>query len=57
MRDAFDELSAVYFRGNSQLQKNVRCDKPGNLSFDLPWNRTFEAEIDFDLQCRVETKN
>jgi hypothetical protein len=57
MRDAFDELSAVYFRGNSVLQKNVRCDKPSNLSFDLPWNRTFEAEIDFDLQCRVETKN
>ncbi len=23
----------------------------GDLTFDLPWNRTFEAEIDFNLQC------
>ncbi len=54
MLDAFAELSNVYFRPNKTgIQKNVRCEKPTNLSFDLPWNRTFEAEIDFDLQCRV----
>lgn len=23
-----------------------------NLKFDLPWNRTFEAEIDFTLSCK-----
>ncbi|HEX8288904.1 MAG TPA: DUF4127 family protein [Pyrinomonadaceae bacterium] len=57
MRNAFVVLSALYFRNNGTAQKNVRCEKPSNLSFDLPWNRTFEAEIDFDLQCRTNAKN
>ncbi len=49
---SFSELSGIYFRGNkSGLQKNVHCEKPSDLSFDLPWNRTFEAEISFQLQC------
>jgi hypothetical protein len=58
MRAAFQEFSDIYFRrDNGSLQKNVECEKPHNLSFDLPWNRTFEAEIDFDLQCRAAAKN
>jgi len=49
---SFSELSGIYFRQNkSVLQKNVHCEKPSDLSFDLPWNRTFEAEINFQLQC------
>lgn len=57
MKTSFEEFSDVYFRqNNGNLQKNVECAKPSNLSFDLPWNRTFEAEIDFDLQCRVAGK-
>ncbi|MDQ3750820.1 MAG: DUF4127 family protein [Acidobacteriota bacterium] len=58
MLDSFAEFSDLYFRKNKNgLQKNVTCEKPSNLNFDLPWNRTFEAEIDFDLQCRVNDKN
>ncbi len=54
----FNELSGIYFSPNkSGVQKNVVCDKPMNMSFDLPWNRTFEAEIDFNLQCRIASKN
>ncbi len=58
MLDSFAEFSDGYFRKNKNgLQKNVSCEKPSDLSFDLPWNRTFEAEINFDLQCRVAGKN
>jgi hypothetical protein len=53
LQDSFRELSAMYFRKNSRLQKKVSCTKPSNMIFDLPWNRIFEAEIDFDLECRV----
>ena len=56
MRAAFDDFTAAYFRSQSVLQKNVRCAKPSNLTFDLPWNRTFEAEIDFDLQCQIANR-
>jgi hypothetical protein len=53
MLDSFVELTRIYFgAGASNLQKNLACEKPANFSFDLPWNRTFEAEIDFELQCR-----
>jgi Protein of unknown function (DUF4127) len=27
------------------------CDDLKSFSFKLPWNRTFEAELDFDLKC------
>lgn len=30
---------------------NLVCDNLKNFSFKLPWNRTFEAELDFDLRC------
>jgi len=50
----FAELAQNYFgKHGNNLQKNIKCEKPSNLKFDLPWNRTFEAEITFDLQCRV----
>ena len=28
----------------------------GNFTLTLPWGRTFEAEIDFDLHVAVESK-
>ena len=53
MNDSFAELSDTYFRrSKTSRQKNVRCEKPSALTFDLPWNRTFEAEIDFNLKCK-----
>ena len=52
MLQSFDELTQIYFGENLKKQpKNQRCEKPANLHFDLPWNRTFEADIDFDLKC------
>ncbi|MEP7213339.1 MAG: DUF4127 family protein [Acidobacteriota bacterium] len=54
MLASFRELTGLYFNGVSRSsQTGVKCTEPKNMSFDLPWNRTFEAEIDFDLQCRV----
>lgn len=52
LQQSFDELTANYAekRPNS-LQKAVHCDKPSGLQFKLPWNRTFEAMIDFDVRC------
>jgi hypothetical protein len=52
---SFSELSKIYERKlpNSK-QKTVQCEQPSNMSFKLPWNRTFEAEIDFDMVCNVK---
>jgi hypothetical protein len=54
MLEAFGGLSTSYFAMPKNIrQRNVRCQKPTDMKFDLPWNRTFEAEIDFSLNCRV----
>lgn len=49
---SFNELSNIYSHkiANSR-QRNVQCRQPSNMSFKLPWNRTFEAEINFDMVC------
>ena len=53
MQTRFNQLSQSYFQKRAgSMQKNVTCQKPSALTFDLPWNRTFEAEIDFQLACR-----
>lgn len=41
------EVAAGFFPKASDRQCNL-----SNLRFSLPWNRTFEAEIDFDLTIR-----
>ncbi|MEP7037159.1 MAG: DUF4127 family protein, partial [Acidobacteriota bacterium] len=52
MRDYLEKVGKEYFtRRAGSMQKNVKCAKPANMTFDLPWNRTFEAEIDFQLKC------
>lgn len=57
MQEAFDKLAQNYFhKRENSWQKHVQCEKPANLTFDLPWNRTFEAEIDFDLKCSSGSK-
>lgn len=43
----FRRVTDAYFKSG-----NVSCDRPTGLRFQLPWNRTFEADIDFDLTCR-----
>jgi len=49
---SFYELGKIYSQKlpNSR-QLNVQCQQPSNMSFKLPWNRTFEAEINFDMDC------
>lgn len=58
LRQSFAELMASYEqkRPDSQ-QRAVRCTQPTDLQFKLPWNRTFEALIDFDLTCTAGTEN
>ena len=50
-----DDFTKSYFkRPDFSLQKKLQCSQPEDLSFDLPWNRTFEADIDFKLTCKTE---
>ena len=52
----FDKFAHAYFgRGGSKQKQPTKCSRPSGLSFDLPWNRIFEAEIDFKLDCRVRS--
>ena len=51
----FHSLGEVYtHKISGSRQRQVQCTRPANLSFHLPWNRTFEAEIDFDMACKVK---
>ncbi len=52
---SFEELANVYsHKITGSIQQHVQCEKPGNMTFKLPWNRTFEAEINFDMACVVK---
>jgi hypothetical protein len=51
LKEAAGKLTKSYFAPTSGLQRNVRCGDLSNLHFDLPWNRTFEADITFDISC------
>nr|MBA2735330.1 DUF4127 family protein [Pyrinomonadaceae bacterium] len=57
LNENFKKLSSDYFDKNLADSTNLICDEPSDLSFDLPWNRTFEAAINFNLQCRLTDKN
>lgn len=50
IQNYMDSFLTGYFKKN----KKMPCGKPTNLSFDLPWNRTFEADIDFNITCQVQ---
>ena len=55
LKPVFDTLSQQFIRYlPNPLQPGVHCTQPTNLTFSLPWNRTFEAAIDFELSCSVE---
>ncbi len=57
LKKNFKELTQDYFNRNFEVSNKLDCDKPSSLTFNLPWNRTFEAVIDFHLQCRLIDKN
>ncbi|MEO6916399.1 MAG: DUF4127 family protein [Chitinophagaceae bacterium] len=49
---SFGELNKAYaLRIANSRQKNIQC-KAQDLTFTLPWNRTFEAEISFKMLCQ-----
>ncbi|GLU52645.1 DUF4127 family protein [Dyadobacter frigoris] len=52
LENHMDVFFKSYFTQNEQLQTQVKCQPPTDLSFKLPWNRTFEADIDFSLSCQ-----
>ncbi len=45
---AWQNLNRINTAGSSTMV----CDKLKTFDFSLPWGRTFEAEIDFQLVCR-----
>jgi hypothetical protein len=48
---SFDDLNRVYAqRISTSRQKNFHCHAT-DMSFKLPWNRTFEGEINFEMKC------
>ena len=50
--NSFVKLGNTYVNKlKSSRQQNIHCSLPANLTFKLPWNRTFEAEIDFEMKC------
>ncbi|WP_170878362.1 DUF4127 family protein [Daejeonella lutea] len=47
----FITLSDIYLKKRpGSIQEDIEC-RPANLKFSLPWNRTFEGEIEFDMVC------
>ena len=51
LQPLFTTLSAIYSEKKSEiLPANMNCI-PKNMTFSLPWNRTFEAEIGFEMIC------
>lgn len=52
MQENLDQLYhefSIAFKKNNLTRFNYK--KPTNLEFELPWNRLFEAYIDFNLNC------
>ncbi|MBS1794130.1 MAG: DUF4127 family protein [Acidobacteria bacterium] len=52
LKNNFRELSDDYFGGRFAATNGLTCRKPSGLTLELPWNRTFEAAIDFRLECQ-----
>ncbi len=46
LQQSFDELSGIF-----ALKNAGKVCTASNMRFSLPWNRTFEGEIDFDMSC------
>jgi len=58
MNKSFDEFTSQYFNHSKRtVEKSINCAKKGNLIFNLPWNRTFEATIDFNIVCQELKKD
>lgn len=49
IRNALNRISPLYWAYLSDLV----CEDVRKFNFELPWGRTFEAEIDFELHCKA----
>lgn len=52
MQRYFETVTKTYFKPiqRNPIPKTLSC-QASNLRFSLPWNRMFEASIDFDVHC------
>lgn len=48
---SFPVLRERYNADKVAILANTNCRAGDDVSYDLPWGRTFEAEISFDLTC------
>lgn len=53
MHDFFDRFTEGFFKDLPTGKQQIYCKRMGDIRFSLPWNRTFEAEIDFDIECAL----
>ncbi len=49
IQERYEQDKKALFGGKNAL--NADCNFSDKVKFYLPWNRAFEAEIDFDLNC------
>jgi hypothetical protein len=50
MKGHYAEARRLYAT-KDQVRNALECEPNNDLRFDLPWNRAFEAEIEFSLKC------
>lgn len=57
MQKYFDESMEYFSKSQpAYINRKVKCEKRDSLYFALPWNRTFEAYVDFVIKCKVSDK-
>lgn len=50
----FRDFTQQYLHAvNTAGKQPVRCQIPSPMQFSLPWNRMFEADIDFEVVCQT----
>lgn len=53
---SFKELVGNFQNGRADSrQGEIACGNPTGLVFRLPWNRTFESFIDFNISCSLKS--
>jgi hypothetical protein len=51
LQPMYKELSAIHSEKRpDSMQNHINC-VPGLMTFSLPWNRTFEGEMEFNMNC------
>src|SRR5690606_15055691 len=54
LQQSLDHLYPHFFEKNKPAWAGrYHCGRPTDLWFELPWNRTFEAALGFQLNCNT----